>query len=104
MKKTAILISMFFLFLGCTQSSNMFLGVGQALDSEPPKINITSPENGIYVNKSSITITGNCVDNVGVAKIKATAGISETASVVTEEIKLPSVRESSWTVTFDEND
>ena len=104
MKKTAILISMFFLFLGCTQSSNMFLGVGQALDSEPPKINITSPENGIYVNKSSITITGNCVDNVGVAKIRATAGISETASVVTEEIKLPSVRESSWTVTFDEND
>ncbi|MEE1290071.1 MAG: Ig-like domain-containing protein, partial [Spirochaetota bacterium] len=104
MKKTAILISMFFLFLGCTQSSNMFLGVGQALDSEPPKINITSPENGIYVNKSSITITGNCVDNVGVARIRATAGISETASVVTEEIKLPSVRESSWTVTFDEND
>ena len=97
-----ILISI--LMFSCSQSSNMFLGVGQALDSQSPKINITSPENGVYINKSDITITGMCSDNVGVTRIRAEAGINETASVVTEEISFTSVRERSWSVTFDKND
>ena len=78
--KKLLCFLIFVLFLGCSQSSNMFLGVGQALDSESPKISITSPENGIYVNKSDITITGNCSDNVGVTRIRAEAGINETAA------------------------
>ena len=102
--KRLICLFISILLFGCSQSTNMFLGVGQALDSQTPKISITSPENGIYVNKSDITITGTCSDNVGVTKIRAEAGINETASVVTEEIKFTSAREGSWSVTFDEND
>ena len=105
MKKMIYLFSFIsILMFSCDQSANMFLGVGQALDSESPKISITSPENGIYVNKSDITITGNCSDNVGVTRIRAEAGINETASIVTEEIKFPSMRDRSWSVTFDKND
>ena len=105
MKKMIYLFSFIsILMFSCDQSANMFLGVGQALDSESPKISITSPENGIYVNKSDITITGMCSDNVGVTRIRGEAGINETASVVTEEIKFSSVRERSWSVTFDKND
>ena len=92
------------LLFGCAQSSNMFLGVGQALDSQSPKISITSPENGVYINKSDVTITGICSDNVGVTRIRAEAGINETASVVTEEMRFSSVRESYWSVTFKESD
>ena len=102
--KKIICFFIFILFLGCTQSTNMFLGVGQALDAQAPKISITSPENGVYVNKSDITITGMCSDNVGVTRIRAEAGINETVSVVKEEIKFPSVKERSWSVTFKQND
>ena len=74
--KRLICLFISILLFGCSQSTNMFLGVGQALDSQTPKISITSPENGIYVNKSDITITGTCSDNVGVTKIRAEAGIN----------------------------
>ena len=92
------------LLFSCAQSSNMFLGVGQALDRESPNIVIMSPENGTYVNKSDITITGNCSDNVGVTLIKAEAGINNTALFVTEEVKLSSESKSFWSVTFDEDE
>ena len=92
------------LLFSCAQSSNMFLGVGQALDRESPNIVIMSPENGTYVNKSDITITGNCSDNVGVTLIKAEAGINNTALFVTEEVKLSAERKSFWSVTFDEDE
>ena len=96
----------FFIFISilmfsCDQSVNMLLGVGQALDSESPKISITSPENGIYTNKSNITITGKCSDNVGVTKIRGEASINGVTSVVTEEINLRAVRDGSWEITFD---
>jgi hypothetical protein len=79
----------------------MLLGVGQALDSESPKISIISPENGIYVNKSNITITGKCSDNVGVTRINAQAGIAGVTSTVTKNVNLHSVREGCWSVTFE---
>ena len=96
----------FFIFISilmfsCDQSVNMLIGVGQALDNESPKISVTSPENGIYVNRSNITITGKCSDNVGVTRIKADAGLNGVTSVVTEEISLRAVRDGSWTITFD---
>lgn len=102
-KQICLFICIFFLILGCDQSVNMLLGVGQALDNEPPKISVTSPENGIYVNKSDITITGTCSDNVGVTRISISAGLTGVTSVVTEETYLKSVREGSWSVTFDES-
>ena len=96
----------FFIFISilmfsCDQSVNMLIGVGQALDNESPKISVTSPENGIYVNRSNITITGKCSDNVGVTRIKADAGLNDVTSVATEEISLRAVRDGSWTITFD---
>lgn len=69
MKSISIVLMLLIIMFSCDQSANMFLGVGQAIDSESPKISITSPENGIYVNKSNITITGKCSDNVGVTRI-----------------------------------
>ena len=101
MKSISIVLMLLIIMFSCDQSANMFLGVGQAIDSESPKISITSPENGIYVNKSNITITGKCSDNVGVTRIRAEAGINEIAFTVTEEIKFSSVRSSFWSVTFD---
>ena len=94
MKSISIVLMLLIIMFSCDQSANMFLGVGQAIDSESPKISITSPENGIYVNKSNITITGKCSDNVGVTRIRAEAGINEIAFTVTEEIKFSSVRSS----------
>ena len=96
----------FFIFISilmfsCDQSVNMLIGVGQALDNESPKISVTSPENGIYVNRSNITITGKCSDNVGVTRIKADAGLNGVTSVATEEISLRAVRDGLWTITFD---
>lgn len=102
-KHFCLFICIFFLILGCDQSVNMLLGVGQALDNEPPKISVTSPENGIYVNKSDITITGTCSDNVGVTKISVSAGLTGVTSVSTEEISLKSVRDGSWSVTFNKD-
>lgn len=102
-KQVCLFICIFFLILGCDQSVNMLLGVGQAIDNEPPKISVTSPENGIYVNKSDITITGTCSDNVGVTRISISAGLTGVTSVVTEERYLKNVREGSWIVTFNES-
>ena len=94
-------IFIFILMFSCDQSVNMLLGVGQALDSQSPEISVTSPENGIYVNKSAITIEGKCSDNVGVTRINAQAEIAGVTSTVTKNVNLRSVREGSWSVTFE---
>lgn len=106
-KQLCLFFCIFFFVLGCDQSVNMLLGVGQALDSESPQIKVTSPENGNYVKKSDITITGTCSDNVGVTKISVSASASlngETStSVSTESISLKSVQDGTWSVTFDKD-
>ncbi|MEE1289566.1 MAG: Ig-like domain-containing protein, partial [Spirochaetota bacterium] len=91
----------FLLTTSCDQSVNMLIGVGQALDSQAPEVSVTSPENGIYINKSDITISGKCSDNVGVTRINAQAGIAGVTSTVTKNVNLHSVREGSWSVTFE---
>ena len=103
MNKTMIFfISIFFLLISCDQSVNMFLGVGQALDSESPKISITPPENGIYINKSNITIEGQCSDNVGVTRITAEASIADVTAKVTEELFFKkALTGGNWSITFD---
>ena len=96
----------FFIFISilmfsCDQSVNMLLGVGQALDSESPKISITPPENGIYINKSNITIEGQCSDNVGVTRITAEASLADVTAKVTEELFFKkALTAGNWSITF----
>jgi hypothetical protein len=57
------------------------------IDTQPPTLNVTSPENGLYTNSDTIVVTGNTSD--------------QTSSPVTLSIKVGSVDQGAVTISAD---
>jgi len=84
-----------FIFVGCNQ--NPFFGVGNSVDLDAPRIEITSHKNLNFVS-TTFVLKGNCYDNIGVTEVKVkekktgkewTGSVNKDANSWTCQISMP---------------